>query len=85
VGVRPALTASAIERLKAEDELDTVALMATFEESAALSDARRYASAAAFDIQKLDEDSIERQALHNLLNAVEALIQSVDATDDAQD
>ena len=32
-----------------------------------------------YDIQKLPEDSIERQALHNLLTAVEALIQAVDA------
>ncbi len=56
--------------------------MATFEESASVGDARKYANAAAFDIQKLNEDSVERQALHNLLNAVESLIQAVDPDDE---
>ena len=43
-----------------------------------ITEARRFANAATFDIQQLSEDSIERQALHNLLNAVDSLIQAVD-------
>ncbi len=53
--------------------------MADLEAQAAISHARQAANAASYDIQKLAEDSIERQALHNLLTAVEALIQAVDA------
>ena len=53
--------------------------MTTFESDAAISQARAAANAASYDIQKLPEDSIERQALHNLLTAVEHLIQAVDA------
>lgn len=53
--------------------------MADLEAQAAISQARQAASAASYDIQKLPEDSIERQALHNLLTAVESLIQAVDA------
>ena len=40
--------------------------MADLEVQAALAQARQAASAASYDIQKLPEDSIERQALHNL-------------------
>ena len=43
-----------------------------------INEARKFASAASFDIQKLPEDSIERQALHNLMSAVDAIIQAVD-------
>lgn len=50
-----------------------------FEAQAALSQAREAASLASYDIQKLSEDSVERQALHNLLTAVDALISAVDA------
>ncbi len=52
--------------------------MADLEVQAALSQARQAASAASYDIQKLPENSIERQALHNLITAVDALIQALD-------
>jgi hypothetical protein len=57
--------------------------MADLETQAAISHAREAASAASYDVQKLPEDSIERQALHNLLAAVDFLIQAVD-TDDTE-
>ncbi len=53
--------------------------MADLETQAALAEAREAANLAAYDIQKLSEDSIERQALHNLLTAVESLINAVDS------
>ncbi|WP_378146187.1 hypothetical protein ACFJGV_01155 [Cnuibacter sp. UC19_7] len=59
--------------------------MAGLEAEGFLADAREYANLASFDIQKLVEDSIERQALHNLQNAVDALIQAVDALTDEVD
>ena len=52
--------------------------MADLEAQAAISQARQAASAASYDIQKLAEDSIERQALHNLLTAVDAVIEALD-------
>lgn len=52
--------------------------MADLEVQAALAQARQAASAASYDIQKLPEDSIERQALHNLVTAVDSLIQALD-------
>ena len=52
--------------------------MADLEAQAAISQARQAASAASYDIQKLGEDSMERQALRNLLTAVEALIEGVE-------
>ena len=55
--------------------------VAGFEAQAALSKAREAASLASYDIQKLPEDSVERQALHNLLTAVDSLINAVDADD----
>jgi hypothetical protein len=51
--------------------------MATFREESALADARKYASAAAFDIQQLPDDLVSQQALRNLLAAVEALVAAV--------
>ena len=57
--------------------------VAGFEAQAALSKAREAASLASYDIQKLREDSVEKQALHNLLTAVDALITAVDAGSDA--
>jgi hypothetical protein len=57
--------------------------MTDLEIQAALSEARKAASAASYHIQKLPEDSIERQALHNLLNAVDYLIQAQTPSDDA--
>ncbi|WP_374009347.1 hypothetical protein [Leifsonia sp. LS-T14] len=53
--------------------------MADLEVQAALAEARQAASAATFDVQKLPEDSIERQALHNLVTAVKAIIVALDA------
>jgi hypothetical protein len=52
--------------------------MADLEVQAALSQARQAASAASYDIQRLPEDSIERQALHNLITAVDSLIEALD-------
>jgi len=52
--------------------------MATFREESALADARKFASAAAFDIQQLPDDLVSQQALRNLLAAVESLIAAVD-------
>jgi len=57
--------------------------VAGFEAQAALSKAREAASLASYDIQKLREDSVEKQALHNLLTAVDALITAVDAGSDS--
>jgi hypothetical protein len=51
--------------------------MATFREESALADARKYASAAAFDIQQLPDDFVSQQALRNLLAAVESLVAAV--------
>jgi hypothetical protein len=56
--------------------------MADLEVQAALAQAREAASAASYDIQKLSEDSIERQALHNLITAVDSIIQALDADSD---
>ncbi|GAA2042346.1 hypothetical protein GCM10009819_30930 [Agromyces tropicus] len=52
--------------------------MAGLEVESYLSQARAAASAASYDAQKLSEDSIERQAIHNLVTAVEALIAAID-------
>ena len=57
--------------------------VAGFEAQAAISKAREAASLASYDIQKLREDSVEKQALHNLLTAVDALITAVDAGSDS--
>ncbi|MBF4571661.1 hypothetical protein ITJ64_03950 [Herbiconiux sp. VKM Ac-1786] len=59
--------------------------MATFREESALADARKYASAAAFDIQQLPDEFVSQQALHNLLAAVEALIVVVDGATSTSD
>ncbi|WP_200920415.1 hypothetical protein [Agreia sp. Leaf244] len=52
--------------------------MSDIEHDDFIADARRYASQASYDVQKLPEDSIERQALHNLVSAIDSLIQAVD-------
>ena len=52
--------------------------MADLEVQAAIAQARQAASAASYDIQKLPEDSIERQALHNLMTAVDSIIEALD-------
>ncbi|MBM7503622.1 hypothetical protein ACFPER_09070 [Agromyces aurantiacus] len=53
--------------------------MAGAEIESYLSQARAAASGASYDAQKLSEDSVERQAIHNLVTAVEALIAAIDA------
>ncbi|MBF4635816.1 hypothetical protein ITJ38_15505 [Agreia pratensis] len=70
---------SAAERLHDTDVKEQI--MADLETQAALSEARKAASAASYDIQKLPEDSVERQALHNLLTAVDYLIQAADGSE----
>ena len=57
--------------------------VAGFEAQGAISKAREAASLASYDIQKLREDSVQKQALHNLLTAVDALITAVDAGPDS--
>lgn len=52
--------------------------MTDLESESFIAEARKYANVASFSVQKLPEDSIEREALHELLNAVNALIQAVD-------
>ena len=56
-------------------------IMADLETQALVSEARKAASAASFDIQQLPENSIERQALHTLITAVDALISALDEGD----
>ena len=58
--------------------------MADLEVQAALSEARKAASAASYDIQKLPEDTVERQALHNLVSAIDYLIEALTVDDDSQ-
>ena len=53
--------------------------MSNDEKTKFITDARKFASAATFDVQQLPEDSIERQALHNLVSALDAIIQAVDS------
>jgi len=53
--------------------------MAEFEFTAAITAARTAASAASYDVQKLAENSIERQALHNIITALDNLIDAVDS------
>lgn len=56
--------------------------MATFREESAIADARRFASAASFDIQQLPDDYVSQQAIRNLLSAVESLIVAIDQSDE---
>ena len=58
--------------------------MADIEVQAALSEARKAASAASYDIQKLPEDTVERQALHNLVTAIDYLIEALTVDDDSE-
>jgi len=59
--------------------------MADLEFEAALAGAREAASAASYDVQKLAENSIERQALHNVVTAIDYLIQALDAQSEESD
>lgn len=58
--------------------------MADLEVQAALSEARKAASAASYDIQKLPEDTVERQALHNLVTAIDYVIEALSVDDDSE-
>ena len=53
--------------------------MPTLEFESLITTARDAASAATYDIQQLSEDTVARQALHNLLTAVDALIAAVES------
>ncbi len=53
--------------------------MPTLEFESLISTAREAASTATYDIQQLPEDTVGRQALHNLLTAVDALIAAVES------
>ena len=55
--------------------------MSDFKSESAIGDARKYASLATFDIEALPAESIERQALQNLLHAVDSLINAVDTSE----
>ena len=59
--------------------------MADLEFEAALAGAREAASAASYDVQKLAENSIESQALHNVVTAIDYLIQALDAQSEESD
>ena len=59
--------------------------MADLEFEAALAGAREAASAASYDVQKLAENSIERQALHNVVTSIDYLIQALDAQSEGSD
>ncbi|KQO07580.1 hypothetical protein ASF06_13395 [Agreia sp. Leaf244] len=76
IDTKPRSTAERIHNTEIKEQT-----MADLETQAALSEARKAASAASYDIQKLPEDSVERQALHNLLTAVDYLIQAADASE----
>jgi hypothetical protein len=53
--------------------------MSNLEAAAHLSKAREFASAAAYDVQQFASDTPERQAVHNLVAAVDGLIATLDA------
>jgi hypothetical protein len=51
--------------------------MTNLEAQAHLSEARGYASAAAYDIQQFPPDTESAQALHNLQSALDAVIETL--------
>jgi len=53
--------------------------MPTLEFESLIGTARAATSAAVYDVQQLPDDTIARQALHNLVTAVEALIGAVES------
>jgi hypothetical protein len=53
--------------------------MSSLEAQAHLSEAKKYASAAAFDIQHFPADTETAQAIHNLQDAVDAILETLDA------
>ncbi|MWB99747.1 hypothetical protein [Agromyces seonyuensis] len=60
--------------------------MSSLEFDGFLAEARSAASAASYDVQKLPEDSVERQALHNVVTALDALISAAaELADDSED
>ncbi|GAA0997590.1 hypothetical protein [Subtercola frigoramans] len=56
--------------------------MSNLKAQAYLKTAREHASLAAYDIQKFEADTPERQSIHNLLNALDSVIQTLDALAD---
>jgi len=59
--------------------------MADLEFEAAIAGAREAASAASYDVQKLAENSVERQALHGIVTAIDYIIQALDAQSEESD
>jgi hypothetical protein len=57
--------------------------MSSLEAQAHLSEAKKFASAASFDIQRFAPETEAAQALHNLQSAIDAIIEVLDdLTDD---
>ncbi|MCU1550877.1 MAG: hypothetical protein JWR36_1437 [Glaciihabitans sp.] len=53
--------------------------MSNLNAEAFLSEARSFVSAAAFDAQQVPEDTEAKQALHNIVSALESIIATLDA------
>ncbi|GGF17454.1 hypothetical protein [Subtercola lobariae] len=56
--------------------------MSNLKAQAYLKEARESASLAAYDVQKFEADTPERQSIHNLVSAIDKLIETVDALAD---
>ncbi|MCU1480857.1 MAG: hypothetical protein JWQ19_1643 [Subtercola sp.] len=56
--------------------------MSNLKAQAYLKEARESASLAAYDVQKFESDTPERQAIHNLLTALDKVIETLDALAD---
>lgn len=53
--------------------------MAEWEVEAYLAEARKHASAASYDVQRLSADTEQRQALHNIVMTLDAILAAIDA------
>ncbi len=53
--------------------------MSNLNAEAHLSEARKYVSAAAYDVQQVPEDTQTKQAIHNVVSALESIIGALDA------
>jgi alpha-galactosidase/6-phospho-beta-glucosidase family protein len=53
--------------------------MSNLNAEAHLSEARKFVSAAAYDAQQVPEDTQAKQAIHNIVNALESIIGALDA------
>jgi hypothetical protein len=56
--------------------------MSNLKAQAYLKEARENASLAAYDVQKFEADTPERQSIHNLLTALDKVIETLDALAD---